>query len=154
METIKIKSYLRQATEKDLFYANDILENREVFYKSVKTGIVSGPYCLCNNKPIFELLIELNLQMLYVIDNLYTDDSIAFKLHLKRAELSDVKNADGYIRNSSFYLLNTKNQVQGPFYISQNTNITQLNKDIINKAAYIITKNYNIQTIENQKIAS
>lgn len=155
MKTLKIKSYLRAAALEELYINEAIVENKEVFYKSVYTNNFEGPYFLNQHKNYVELSVQIGLNMVYVIDQQkVTETSIPFKLKLQQASIGDLKQSvSDYKYNSCYYVLTEKKEMEGPFYISGSTDITELNKKLNYKLVYILNRNQNFELLTGAKTA-
>ena len=153
MKAVNIKSYLRAATLADMIFLGEIIENREVYYRSVRTNEFEGPIQLNKNKDVCELLIEFGLHMLYVIDQKdITEASIAFKLPLVQASITDFQDRHKeFLHFRTFYLMNVKNAITGPFYVSDNTNVMQLKTDLRNQVVYKLAPYQKITTLITAK---
>jgi hypothetical protein len=153
MRGFKIMSYLKQALLADVFHQGegDILENKEVFYKSQFSGKFEGPYLLSTNNDYLELWNQCKMGMIYVLD--YSDKketAIAFKLRLKEAVLADVVAYKDEIKQGiSFYLL-VKNAMNGPYVLSELTNAQQFKTDLKNNIVFVLSKTQTFEFIETK----
>lgn len=155
MKPVKIKSYLRYATFEDLLEAGSLAENKELFYQSVHTQKLEGPYFLNTNKEWFEFVTECELNMLLLLDpGNHFKNSFPFKLCLEKATAADLKVTDKKLKlRISYYVLNSKKNIQGPFYISETTKPKELAAHLKNEALYILSKNQTFELIETKQIA-
>lgn len=155
MKPVKIKSYLRNAALEDLLEAGKLAENKELFYQSVHTQKLEGPYFLSTNKDWWEFAIECDLNMLLVLDpGNHFKNSFPFKLCLQKATANDLKINDKELKiRISYYVLSSKKNIQGPFYITENSKPKELAAHLKNEALYILSKNQTFELIETKQIA-
>ena len=155
MKPIKIKSYLRYAAFEDLLEAGKLAENKEIFYQSVHTQKLEGPYFINTNKDWFEYDIECHLKMILILDSKnHYEASFPFKLCLEKATAADLKINDKELKlRISFYVLSSKKNIQGPFYITENSKPKELAAHLKNEALYILSKNQTFELIETKQTA-
>ncbi len=153
METVNVKSFLRVAQINELIVKDEIQYNKEIFYKSIHTNKFEGPYSLNCGFGFVELMVQADHKMIYIIDaSINSKNSIKFKLKLKKATLSDLKTNDHqYKTNSCYYILKDMKFLQGPFYINDFTNFTELNKNLINQKVYVLNKQQDFKILTSVK---
>jgi len=153
MRGFKIRSYLKLATLEELFFKGEgnILENKEVFYKSQFTGKFEGPYLLSTNNDYIELWNQCQMGMIYILDYSDTKEaSIPFKLRLKEAVLTDVFAYKDEIKKGITFYLFVKNAMNGPYVLSELTNAQQFKTDLKNNIVFVLSKTQTFEFFETK----
>lgn len=153
MKGLKIRSYLKQAFLVDIFHQGEgeIIENKEVFYKSQFTGKFEGPYLLGSNTDYLELWNQCKMGMIYILDYSDTKEaSILFKLRLKEAVLADVTAYKNEMREGIVFYLYVKGAMNGPFVLSELTNAQQFKTDLKNNIVYVLSKTQTFEFFETK----
>ncbi len=152
MRGLKIRAYLKQATLEDLFFMGEgnIIENKEVFYKSQFTGKFEGPYLLDTNTDYLELWCQCQMTMIYILDSEAKEDCLAFKLRLKEAVLADVTGYKNEMKEGIVFYLYVKGAMNGPYVLSKLTDVQQFKTDLKNNIVFIISKTQTFEFFETK----
>lgn len=160
MKKVSVTIPLKLASFSDLFSKNgngNIIENVQLFFKSIKTDKFEGPYSLSSTNSYLELMCQLGYRMIYVLDFERSETAITepLKITLKEAVFNDISFAPKYLRTNLMYFLKaTATNVQGPFYMEQTPNLEIIKKYIKEKKMYVLSRNQKFQFINSKKIVA
>ena len=154
---MRIKAYLKRATQLDLFDKNEnVIEGQPLFYKSQISGKMQGPWyttSASNSVGYYELLVKLSIGMVYVLNfHAPKENDIAIELEMLNTTMYDIKRDHKNLFNGRPYFVKNK-KLQGPYFLNETTDPYHLKKILDNNQMFSINTNQQIKLITKQKAA-
>lgn len=158
MKTLKIIATLLPAVYDDLFTSTGTLrESVSIFYK--KNGVTRGPRFL-ENEYADEVLEYLQFDFFYIIKDTavkkeYHPKEAQYKLKLREASAADFQWSPNFPRYERVYYRDIGNRmIQGPLYYMPNTNLTQFEENLLDRAVYVPAEGQILDGYQVQALAS
>lgn len=141
MKLLEVPAALQKATLNDLFVGESIKNNTTIFYRSLVTGALEGPYTVYENS-IDELYHQMNYGMIGVIKPLTNNlkNTFIFDLVLCEATAADLRDALNQLKQNQLYYTYINQNLQGPFYIDNSATNLYVDNLLSKKQVFVINK--------------
>lgn len=154
MKYLEVPAALKRASLEDLFIISDgeIRDVRlftTIFYRSLKTNKLEGPYLIYNSDTILELFVQQEMGMIGVLTTVPNEikNEVIFDLVLREATLDDFTEGQKLMTNRLYYTYANK-QLIGPIKINENTSLPFINTLIHKKECFVPHKKQHFKMIE------
>lgn len=153
MKLLEVPAALQKATLNDLFVGETIKNNTTIFYRSLVTGELEGPYTIYENGNFDEIYHQMNYGMIGVIKPITNDlkNTFIFDLVLCEATAANLRDALNQLKQNQLYYTYINQNLQGPFYIDNSSTSLYVDNLLSKKQVFVINKRQHFKNKEHKE---